>query len=273
MDLTDELTAKMLAEYQAAYDQILGKLTTARGDLSYSAYAKQTQLLKQIGKILDRFEVNAGGYLETALKSVARVRTEQAIADIEATMPSMTHAVNWHLDFNENAVMHTYRDAYQHIAGRTENMKATVKQMLRDESALIFRRASVEGISTRVAHRRLMSQIMTKSPDFRFIDRAGKQWDNRVYFKMLSHTVMSQAANDCYMNTLTNEGHDLVQVSPNGAKDACRKWEGKVLSITGKTEGYPTLAEAKATNEIFHPRCRHTLVAYNPEMEAIFNAS
>ena len=33
-------------------------------------------------------------------------------------------------------------------------------------------------------------------------------------------------------------------------------WQGKVLSITGKTKGYPTLEEAKAAG-LFHPNCRH----------------
>jgi len=80
---------------------------------------------------------------------------------------------------------------------------------------------------------------------------------------------MSQTANEVYVHALTQEGHDLVMVSVQGAKDKCRRWEGSILSLTGKTEGYPTLAFAKATNEVFHPRCRHTLVFYSKDMDVI----
>lgn len=53
----------------------------------------------------------------------------------------------------------------------------------------------------------------------------------------------------------------------HGAKDACRSWEGKVLSLDRATEGYPTLDEAKATGEIIHPGCGHRMIAYCPEDE------
>lgn len=58
-------------------------------------------------------------------------------------------------------------------------------------------------------------------------------------------------------NRLTEYGHDLVIVSYHpGACPLCVPWENKVLSITGKAEGYPTLDEAKAAG-LFHPNCRH----------------
>jgi hypothetical protein len=48
-----------------------------------------------------------------------------------------------------------------------------------------------------------------------------------------------------------------VKVSTHrGACELCQPWQGKILSITGKTKGYPTLEEAKAAG-LFHPRCRH----------------
>jgi len=58
-------------------------------------------------------------------------------------------------------------------------------------------------------------------------------------------------------NRLVEQGHDLIKVSTHrGACELCQPWQGKILSITGKTKGYPTLEEAKAA-KLFHPRCRH----------------
>ena len=63
-------------------------------------------------------------------------------------------------------------------------------------------------------------------------------------------------------NRLVEQGHDLVKVSTHrGACEKCVPWQGKVLSITGKTSGYPTLEEAKAAG-LFHPNCRHAYGLY-----------
>jgi len=112
---------------------------------------------------------------------------------------------------------------------------------------------------------------MSNTPDFRFIDKAGRKWDTKTYLDMMTHTVMSTTQRDIYANVLTQEGKDLVKITQNGATDACKNWEGKILSLTGSTKGYPTLKEATATGEIFHPRCKHRFVAYNPEIDDIFN--
>src|SRR5690606_37576968 len=43
----------------------------------------------------------------------------------------------------------------------------------------------------------------------------------------------------------------------------CRPWEGRVLSLSGATPGYPTLAEAQGSG-LFHPSCTHSVSAYIP---------
>jgi len=80
-------------------------------------------------------------------------------------------------------------------------------------------------------------------------------------------------------NRLVEQGHDLVKVSTHrGACELCQPWQGKILSITGKTEGYPTLEEAKAEG-LFHVNCRHAYGLYIDldkeieELEAELNLS
>lgn len=55
---------------------------------------------------------------------------------------------------------------------------------------------------------------------------------------------------------------DLVIVSSHGdACPLCVPWEGRVLSITGKTEGYYTVDQAKAAG-LMHPNCEHNTYSY-----------
>ena len=41
------------------------------------------------------------------------------------------------------------------------------------------------------------------------------------------------------------------------AIDACKKWEGAIISVGESVEGYHSYEELRETGEIWHPNCRH----------------
>ena len=89
------------------------------------------------------------------------------------------------------------------------------------------------------------------------VDRAGKKWKLDVYAAMIASTQLANASRGGVTNTALEYGFDVVKVTRHGSKhDACAVWEGKQLSLTGKTPGIPTLAEAEAAG-LFHVGCRH----------------
>ncbi len=264
--------AEMRELYQNTYNAIAIKLNSAKKTVHYATVAKQMQLIKQIGEILDTFEKKAGKKLSEAITLTTKFAAKTALKDLEElSKDSITKAESWHYKFNQKYADQTFSDAYSHIAGQTKKMKDGVVTQLRADSAKIFRRAAVEGISRKAAYRLLKEEILTTTPDFTFTDKAGRNWKTETYLEMLTRTVMANALRESYTNTMVNEGKDLVKISTQGAKDDCRKWENKVLSLTGATKGYPTMAEAIASKQVFHPRCRHTFVAYDAEIDDIFD--
>lgn len=99
-------------------------------------------------------------------------------------------------------------------------------------------------------------------------DKAGKNWTFDNYARMLARTKATEARNQGLANRMLTSGYDLVQVSNHGTNHpACAKWEGKILSLTGKTPGYPTLYEAAAAG-LFHPNCEHAINVLVPELAA-----
>ena len=95
-----------------------------------------------------------------------------------------------------------------------------------------------------------------------FKDRSGRMWNMRTYTEMVARTTTQQAHIEGTLNRLSEQDHDLIIVSRHkGACSLCAPWEGKVLSISGKTKGYPTFEEAKAAG-LMHPNCRHTVSLY-----------
>ena len=94
-----------------------------------------------------------------------------------------------------------------------------------------------------------------------FKDRAGREWDMESYTEMVARTSTREAMNTGTKNRLLEHGHDLATISENESPktcEACAEWAGVVVSLTGATEGYPTLEEAEADG-VFHPNCVHVL--------------
>ena len=82
------------------------------------------------------------------------------------------------------------------------------------------------------------------------------------YGEMVARTTSREVQNTAVENRMAELGEDLVKISTHsGACPLCQPWEGKVLSLSGKTGGYPTLDEAKAAG-LFHPRCVHIQMPY-----------
>ncbi len=110
-----------------------------------------------------------------------------------------------------------------------------------------------------------MARLAEKGGLISFVDSAGRNWDMGSYVEMLSRTTLMQVHNAATWNEFAAHGEDLIQISYHTPTcGLCAPWNGKVLSLTGKTPGYPTLAEAEGAG-LFHPNCRHASSLFIPE--------
>lgn len=82
------------------------------------------------------------------------------------------------------------------------------------------------------------------------------------FTKRSIRTALSNTALMTYTSVMQENGHDLVVVSDEAAEcPSCRRFEGKVLSVSGSTPRYTSLAMAKIEG-LFHPNCRHSVSAF-----------
>lgn len=159
-------------------------------------------------------------------------------------------------DIHQQAAQLLAENTYQRLNEVTTVIGRQVDDIYR-ELALERTRGSIIGYETwdRVA-RRYRSQLAEKGVTG-FKDRSGKNWNMTTYTRMVARTTTMEAHLEGTKNRLMELDWDLVRVSSHhGACPLCTPWEGEILSLSGKTEGYPTLDEAKDAG-LFHPNCRH----------------
>ena len=136
-------------------------------------------------------------------------------------------------------------------AGRTT---ADIYRQLQLDSILTGTVAGYETINTTI---RQMEKTGEAQGLVAFVDRFGKQWNMSTYVEMLARTTVMKIHNEAVKNEFVAHGEDLVIISYHlPTCEMCKPWNGRIVSLTGATKGYPTMTDAEAEG-LFHPNCRH----------------
>ena len=155
----------------------------------------------------------------------------------------------------------------------TEKMQKRIIGNLRMAVVSAFRENAVAGGKMKDLAKLIDEKWQRAAKDgetYVFTDAGGHIWDTKTYMQMNTRTNAMRVFNDCLVDGIARAtGSDLVRVSYGGDPhcSGCKPWEGRILSVTGKTKGYPTYEEAKAAG-CFHPNCTHTLQAVDDAVDA-----
>ena len=141
------------------------------------------------------------------------------------------------------------------------NLNAAGKQILRSTDDA-FRRIVAEsaaqvltGTQTRLQATQTALDRFAQQGITGFINRAGQNMNIASYAEMATRTSASKAFRQASTDRIQQYGLDLVIVPDTpGSCPLCSPWEGQVLSISGDTPGYSTVADAEAGG-LGHPNC------------------
>lgn len=230
-----------------AKEKPIEKSATAREEVYKTVRARMGQLGKRLSALL-------AGNLEYAAKQAAK-RT-QAETGVE---------VRYSKKYADEVIALVSPDQGENLAAVfTDKMGKNIISSLRLAVVNAFRENAVAGGTLKELSRIIdenWQKTAKKGEVFRFMDSAGRVWDTKTYMAMNTRTNAMRVYNDCLCAELADAtGSDLVRVSTGGDPHCkhCKPWEGRILSVTGRTKGFPTYEEAKAAG-CFHPNCVHTL--------------
>ena len=247
---------RLVKFYEQAEKEILDRIIRALLKGNKMEYLYEMQ--RNIEIILQQLRAGNRTWCEQAIPRVYSEGLKNADAmlkDIGAKVSAGFGAIH------QQAAQVLAENAYQRFEDVAQVIGRQVNDIYR-ELALENVRGTVVGYDTwKQTAKRYREQLAERGVTG-FKDRSGKMWNMRTYTEMHARTVCMQAHLEGTANRLVEQGHDLVKVSSHlGSCELCQPWQGKILSITGKTKGYPTLEEAKAAG-LFHPNCRHAYGLY-----------
>lgn len=228
-------------------------------------------LLSQHAFILNELNEESSQIVEDSLRTAYEAGQLNAMVSlgIASTLVEASRGTGFSL-VNRNRIDAMVRDTFKDVLKANSIMGEEIKKKIRDIEAQVMRenialqRGTVT--SAKDLKQRFIDAGFSKSlvdDSWKGItDAGGRRWDLSTYTHMLARTKLQQAQIEG-VRTFSEEhnDHDLAIVSSHGAKDACRHFEGMIISLSGKTAGYKTLRELKSSGLIFHPNCQHSVHA------------
>lgn len=221
-------------------------------------YGEMHEVSRQMQQYVDQLSKTRGemqrqyieqAYADARAAMISDARTFTDLSEIRGLTPNTVKVINIlsELDSSMNAadrmILRKVNDAYAGIVGRASALVAT--------GSITYREAVQRELDD-FANRGITS----------FIDKAGRSWDMETYAEMATLTAIERATREGYLDTMQEFDYDLAQISDHyGACPICEAWQGVVVSVSGNTPGYPSLAEAEGAG-VFHPRCMHDISVY-----------
>jgi len=251
----------ILVTRKRAIDGVVSQYTGKKNFISSAVTRKR--LYKELGAEYKKLDLDINDWTVSGVEATAKDYWQFAKDDLPSGVPVETFGQfsKKHVDDILGQINPATVDATVATGAQVGGMHAHDVRTLRAAISTTIAEGAVEGLTNPQMAARMQAKIKGKLGTFQFKDRAGRNWKADNYFGMLNRTMHATAARESYAATATDAGFDLMKVvggiSPDTC-EACRTWNGQILSMTGATAGYPTVGEAEADG-LFHPNCHHSL--------------
>lgn len=249
--------------FKNAYIKISAQI---EGATSFGTYNRRA-ILAQIEYILRTLGVDVNRFIETEIPEQYRAGAKDAVRQLEKVGANIEVATGFnrvHQQAISALVDETGKSFAEAMTGVKRNISQVINRSVKDQITQQLATGRIAGDTVRATRAEIL-QSFRENGFTALIDKAGRQWSLDTYTTMLIQTKSTESRNRGLVNRMVENGWDLAQVSAHGATDVCGEWEGKIVSITGATPGYPTLDEA-TSDGLFHPNCRHAINVIEPSI-------
>lgn len=255
---------KLINTYKRAYKEILGEITTAT---DFGVYHRK-QILHQIEETLTALGENTQVFLEKELPKYYASGASDAVKQLEAIDAPIRVGSGFskiHKLAIAALVDETATAFGESLTGVNRSANNILNKAVKEEITQRMATGSIKGEALKQTKKAVMGAIQQQGLDA-LVDKGGHSWTLDRYSEMLIRTKSVESRNRGFGNRMVENGYDLVQVSRHfSTHEACRVWEGEILSLTGATPGYKTVEDATAEG-LFHPNCKHAINAIHLEL-------
>lgn len=254
----------LLAFFEEARIQTSKTLDSLQNEKKFTR-ARLLAYEKQIDAIIAQLNADGLAWAESAMDKAATEGAIDAIMALDLAPTRSAAASLVAMSTAHEALLFTViADTHDDLLGVTQNMSKHAKRLIRGVYANELRAQRAKGNNSYDELKKLLNSSLQRQNeqgvDLTIIDGARRKWKQRDYVDMLVQTKMMHAHKEATINRALEEGTQYGKITRHGAKDACSRWEGKIVKLDPDAPGdYPYYGDLP-NREIFHPRCRHRVL-------------
>ena len=255
----DDLTLKVGRVYAQAEKDIIQRIANRlKKDKTLSIEQWEVRKLRELQTLRSgvekQIQAKLSNFNEKELRPIIEEIYNQGSKDATANLRKVYNINEITTDFGriDEATVANYVQALK------GNLDSTHLRMLR-QTEDVYRQAVSRGVETVLTGsgtridgaQRVLNEFANRGVTG-FVDKSGRSWNLKTYSEMATRTVSARARVDGTLNRFQQNGEDLVIVSSHAEScPICDPWEGRILSISGDDERYPSVSEAEADG-LFH---------------------
>lgn len=270
VELNEQNLQKLVTSLKKTHTQIVAEI---KGATDFGV-ANRKQILAQIEKILEESGQDVTKWLEKEMPEYYKTGADHAVKQLDNIGAEVAVSEGFN-KVHKETITALIDDSSRAFGESLSGVGRSANMILGKATREILTQEMAKGLTAGEALRTVKNQIVGMIEETgigALVDKSGKTWQLDTYAEMLFRTKAVEARNRGLVNRVAENDYDLVQVSQHGgACDACEAWEGKILSVTGKTKGYETVADAEADG-LFHPNCRHAINVIIPKLASMTKA-
>lgn len=240
--------------YWAAQQKVIARIEKSKAVGNSTVYLNN--VLKGMQLELDALDTFCTTWAKNATSKTFEAVMKESYALAHEKFPGMTYGNREALQILTENLTGNLLTA-NHAAGRAS------KDLVQKISAQTLLDSSAAGETLQETKRALLNAFREAGiPSVK--DKNGRVMNLSSYSEMVARTTWTEVNNIATTEAMTNLGNDLVQMTEHHAAcPLCAPLEGRVYSISGKTEDYPKLTVAFTGGFAnIHPNCQHTLTPY-----------
>ena len=264
VDLREAEIKRLIATYRAAYRQVIKEILTA----TTFGKIQRLSVMRNIKAILEELGSDVDKWVKQEIPQYYRDGADGAIRELRRQDIDPTKQVYFsqiHKEAIAALVEEITLGFTESIRGVARNASMLLNDAFQMEINQLIAQGFITGEDRRIIAGYIKERLRQQGLNV-LIDKSGRKWTFDRYTEMLIRTKAVEARNMGLGNRIAENGFDLVEVSNhNSDHEACAVWEGKILSFTGRTPGYPTYNSALAAG-LFHPNCQHSINVINKEL-------
>lgn len=257
---------RLISLYKTAYRDTITEILTA------TTFGKIQRLavLANIKEILNNLGVEANKWVEQEIPKYYRDGADTAVKQLQALGVELDKSV-YFSQVQKDAIEALVSEVSLGFAESIKGVQRNAMRLMTTAQKLEINQIIAKGFITgddRKAIAAQIKQMLRNDGLAALVDKSGKKWQLDSYTNMLVRTKAVEARNTGLGNRIAENGFDLVEVSYDGHPcELCQPWEGKILSYSGQTPGYPTYNDALEAG-LFHPNCKHAINVLSPDLAA-----